>query len=51
MKQWNEDEVDECGCCEMWHPRDFYGDCRDDRYRLDYVEGTWPARYQSVTVS
>ena len=23
-----------CGCCDLWHPCDFDGDCRDDNSRF-----------------
>lgn len=28
------DLMEECGCCSSYHPRDWHGDCRDDRYRF-----------------
>ena len=24
----------ECGCCGCYHPKEWYGDCRDDSQRL-----------------
>jgi hypothetical protein len=27
-------EVETCGCCDLYHPRGFSGDCRDDENRL-----------------
>jgi hypothetical protein len=24
----------ECGCCGHFHPKGFYGDCRNDAYRF-----------------
>ena len=38
-------EFVECGCCSYMHPKDFYGDCRDDENRfcmddLDRIYGS-----------
>ncbi|KKL83487.1 hypothetical protein LCGC14_1974160 [marine sediment metagenome] len=37
-----ENLLEECGCCGCLHPKDWYGDCRDDDNRYgdieDYIE-------------
>lgn len=34
-----------CGCCDHYHPDDFWGDCRDDerRFTLDQLEELYGA--------
>jgi len=43
-----EDMVVECDCCSCYHPKDFWGDCRDDANRFaspeDYMERTMGIR-------
>lgn len=33
----------ECGCCNCYHPAEFYGDCRDDANR--FAGGDLDERY------
>ena len=28
----------ECGCCGQYHPSDYYGECRDDKYRFNWEQ-------------
>ena len=37
-KEISNDVFRECGCCGMFHPIDFEGDCRDDNNRFSLDE-------------
>ena len=30
----HENEIEECGCCGCYHPKTYFGDCRDDNNRF-----------------
>lgn len=41
--QHAEAELEQCGCCEQYHPKGYTGDCRNDRFRFPDLEAyiTW----------
>ncbi len=33
-----ENEIRRCGCCEQYHLRSYFGDCRSDQDRLSFED-------------
>ncbi len=34
ITQEHYEELEECGCCDYYHPKGYLGDCRDDNNRF-----------------